>query len=92
MQYQLVYNEKGERLWIPILAGAAILTAPLWLGGRQQCCGNNQYPIYPQPYPYPQPIPQPYPQPYPYPYPEPIPQPIPQPYPFPYPYPIAPTT
>jgi hypothetical protein len=63
MQYQLVYNDKGERLWIPLLAGAAIISAPLWLN-KNNCC-NNQYPIY-QPYPvYQQQLPYPYPYPYP---------------------------
>lgn len=66
MEYQLYVNENGERLWIPLLAGAAILTAPFWL--NRPCCGNNYnnggyvqpmpYP-YPQPMPYPQPVPQP---------------------------------
>lgn len=31
MRYQMFYNERGERLWLPILAGAAIISAPLWL-------------------------------------------------------------
>jgi hypothetical protein len=72
MQYQLVVNEKGERLWLPIVAGAAILSAPFWLNRPNNCCNNNYYP----PYQYQQPIyyPQPYPQPYPYPYPLPYPR------------------
>lgn len=82
MQYQMFYNAQGERLWLPLLAGAAIITAPFWLGGRQ-CCGNqnnyNNQPGYPGAYPYP----------YPYPQPQPIPQPVPYPYPYPYPYPIG---
>ncbi len=58
MQYQQIVNENGERFWVPLLAGAAILSAPFWLNNNK-CC-NNTY--YPQPYPYP------YFQPYPYPY------------------------
>ena len=65
MQYQMVVNEKGERLWLPIIAGAAILSAPFWLNNRPNYCPNC-YP--PQPYFYPQPYPQPYPYPYPIPY------------------------
>ena len=66
---------QNERLWL--LAGAAILTAPFWLGrnnccngNNNSCCGYNQY-NYNPPYPQPQPYyyPQPYPYPYPYPYP-----------------------
>lgn len=49
MQYQQVINEKGERLWIPLLAGAAILTAPFWLNNNK-CCNNSYYPV---PYLYP---------------------------------------
>ena len=65
MQYQEVINEKGERFWIPFLAGAAILSAPFWLNNNKQCCGNNYYN---QPYPYPlyQTNYYPYPTPYPY--------------------------
>lgn len=61
-------NYDNTRLWLPLLAGAAIITAPFWLGGRNNNCCN--YPVYPQPYP------QPYPYPYPYPYPQPYPYPI----------------
>lgn len=68
MRYQMVYNEKGERLWLPLLAGAAIISAPLWLNGRQ-CYGQGCYQQqYAYPYPYPTPYPYPYPTPYPYPY------------------------
>lgn len=60
MQYQLVYNERGERLWLPLLAGVA-LTAPFWARPR--------YPYgMPMPYPYPYPIYYPYPTYYPRPY------------------------
>lgn len=60
MQYRLIQTPNGERLWLPFLAGAAIISAPLWLNNK--CC-NNQQPQYVQPiYPYP------YPQYYPYPY------------------------
>lgn len=54
MQYHSFINEKGERIWLPLLAGAAIVTAPFWLG--RNCCGNNQQ----YPYPYPYPVPYPY--------------------------------
>jgi hypothetical protein len=66
MQYQMVVNEKGERLWLPIIAGAAILSAPFWLNNRPNNYCPNCYP--PQPIFYPQPYPQPYPYPYPMPY------------------------
>jgi len=46
MRYEMFYNERGQRLWLPILAGAAIISAPFWLNGRP-CCGNNQG-YYPQ--------------------------------------------
>lgn len=70
MRYQMFYNNRGERIWLPILAGAAIISAPFWLN-NQKCCNNQAY--Y-QPYPQPQPYPQyqynynypPYYQPYPY--------------------------
>lgn len=70
MRYQMFYNNRGERIWLPILAGAAIISAPFWLN-NQKCCNNQTY--Y-QPYPQPQPYPQyqynynypPYYQPYPY--------------------------
>lgn len=69
MQYQQVINEKGERLWIPLLAGAAILSAPFWLNNNNKCCNNSYYPA---PYPYPvYPVnytPYPYPYQYQYPY------------------------
>lgn len=61
------------RLWLPLLAGAAIISAPFWLNGRNTCCNNQQYGMY-QPISYG--VPQPYPQPYPYPYPQPYPYPI----------------
>ena len=51
MQYREIINEKGERLWIPLLAGAAILSAPFWLNNNNKCC-NNYYPT-PVPYQYP---------------------------------------
>ena len=65
MQYQEYINERGERFIIPLLAGAAILSAPFWLNRPNNYCPNC-YP--PQPYFYPQPYPQPYPYPYPVPY------------------------
>lgn len=64
MYYNYPYQQ-DTRLWLPLLAGAAIITAPFWLGGRNNNCCNN-YPYY-QPYPQPYPYPYPYPQPYPYP-------------------------
>ena len=73
MRYQMVYNERGERLWLPLLAGAAIISAPLWLNNNK-CCNQGYYqqqyitPSYPSPYPYPYPLPYPYPNPYPYSY------------------------
>ena len=65
------YQQQPTRLWLPILAGAAIITAPFWLGGRNNCCNNNQpnYMMYQQPIPYSYPQPYPFPYPYPYPYP-----------------------
>ncbi len=68
MEYQMVINEKGERLLLPFIAGAAILSAPFWFSNRpnNNCYGPNCYP--PQPYYYPQPQPYPYPYPYPVPY------------------------
>lgn len=71
MQYQQIINEKGERLWIPLLAGAAILSAPFWLNNNNKCCGNNYYqqpyPVYQSNY-YPSYVyPYPYQGPYPYP-------------------------
>ena len=73
VHYQMFYNERGGRLWLPIIAGAAIISAPFWLNGRQ-CCGNQQglygnqqpYPQYQYNYTYPT---TGYPYPYPYPYP-----------------------
>ena len=58
----MVVNEKGERLWLPIIAGAAILSAPFWLNNRPNNCCPPYY--QPQPYYYPQPYPYPYPMPY----------------------------
>lgn len=55
MQYNLVYNERGERLWLPFIAGIA-LTAPFWARPR--------YPTMAAPMPYP--FPYPYPVYYPY--------------------------
>lgn len=66
MRYQMVYNERGERIWLPLLAGAALISAPLWFNNRQ-CYGQGCY-QQPYPYPYPYPAPYPYPTPYPYPY------------------------
>ena len=66
MQYQEIINEKGERLWIPLLAGAAILSAPFWLNNNNKCCNNTYYPA---PYPYPVYPTNLYPYPYPYSYP-----------------------
>ena len=66
MQYQQVITEKGERLWIPLLAGAAILSAPLWLNNNNKCC-NNYYPT-PVSYQYPYPVYQQNYYPYLYPY------------------------
>lgn len=63
MQYQEVFNERGERLWIPLLAGAALISAPLWFNNKNCNNGNcNYYPYptyqqYPYPYPYPYPVP-----------------------------------
>lgn len=48
MRYRMFYNNRGERIWLPILAGAAIISAPFWLN-NQKCCNNQGY--YPQPYP-----------------------------------------
>ena len=52
-------NQNDERLWLPFLAGAAIISAPFWFGiGRNNnnnCC-PYPVPYYPQPY-YPQPYP-----------------------------------
>ena len=42
MRYQMVYNERGERLWLPLLAGAAIISAPLWLNNNK-CCNQGYY-------------------------------------------------
>ena len=57
MQYREFINEKGERLWLPIIAGAAILSAPFWINGNNKCCGgNNNYYSAPAPNQY-----QPYP-------------------------------
>lgn len=54
MRYRMFYNNKGERIWLPLLAGAAIISAPFWFN-NQKCCGNNNYyqgypnqPYYPQ--------------------------------------------
>ncbi len=63
MQYQMVVNEKGERLWLPIIAGAAILSAPFWLNNNRP--NNNCCPNYYPPYYYPQAVPYPYPYPLP---------------------------
>lgn len=53
MQYQYFINQNGERIWLPLLAGAAIISAPFWL--NKNCCNNyQQYPNY---YPYPYPVP-----------------------------------
>lgn len=73
--YQSFYPNQQPRLWLPLLAGAAIISAPFWLSGRNNCCNNNygygpyQSVPYPQSYPYPYPQPIPYPLAYPYPYP-----------------------
>ena len=61
-------NENDQRLWGPLLAGAAIIAAPFWLGlssknnNNNNCCypGYYQTPYYQVPY-----SPQPYYQPYP---------------------------
>ena len=68
MYYNFLPYQYSTRLLLPLLAGAAIITAPFWLGGRNNCCYNQvpyqQYPqYYPQPYQYPQPYPYPYPYP-----------------------------
>ena len=34
MQYRLIHTPNGERLWLPFLAGAAIISAPLWLNNK----------------------------------------------------------
>lgn len=71
MYYNYFPYQNNTRLWLPLLAGAAIITAPFWLGGRNNnCCNNQQFIPYPQSYPYPYPVP--YPQSYPYPYPYPV--------------------
>ena len=52
------YNRtcNNERLWLPFLAGAAIISAPFWLGlsknNNNNCCYPQYYPqpVYPQPY------------------------------------------
>ena len=49
MYYSYLPYQNQTRLWLPLLAGAAIITAPFWLGGRNNCCNN-------QPYPYPYPV------------------------------------
>ncbi len=79
MRYQMFYNNRGERIWLPILAGAAIISAPFWLN-NQKCCNNQgYYPPYQNVQPYPQyqynynyppyyQPPYPYPQPQPYQY------------------------
>lgn len=74
MQYSNNFCYQDNRLWL--LAGAAILTAPFWLG-RNNCCNNQnnsccpyqQYNYNAYPYQYPQPVPYPYPYLYPTPYP-----------------------
>lgn len=59
MNYQF-NNKNNERFWGPILAGAAIISAPFWFGLSKN--NNNNNCCYPQPYyqpyypPYPQPI------------------------------------
>lgn len=70
MQYRLVTNSKGERLWLPLLAGAAIISAPLWANNNNKCCQNQvQYYPYPMQYYPPYPINYSYYTPYSYPYP-----------------------
>lgn len=43
MQYREYVNANGERFWLPLLAGAAIISAPLWLGAAKnnQCCNSQ---------------------------------------------------
>lgn len=50
------HNNNDQRLWGPLLAGAAIISAPFWFGLSKNNNNNNCcYPqFYPQPY-YPQP-------------------------------------
>lgn len=76
MYYNYFPYQNNTRLWLPILAGAAIIAAPFWLNGRNNCCGNQPYyQTYQQPYPYQYqyqyqyqyPQSYLYPQPYPYP-------------------------
>lgn len=49
-------DQDNQRLWGPILVGAAIVSAPFWLGLNKNNNNNNNccYPQYYQPY-YPQP-------------------------------------
>lgn len=56
-------NQNDQRLWLPFLAGAAIISAPFWFGAgknNNNCCpypgGYYPSPYYPQPY-YNQPYP-----------------------------------
>lgn len=66
-QYQSMQNPNDQRIWGPILVGAAIVSAPFWIGlsnknnNNNNCCYPQYYPqYYPQPY-----QPQPYYSPYP---------------------------
>lgn len=56
--YKSVNNQEQEnqRLWGPILVGAALVSAPFWIGLNKNNNNNNNccYPQYYQPY-YPQP-------------------------------------
>lgn len=57
--YKSVNNQEQEnqRLWGPILVGAALVSAPFWIGlnknnnNNNNCCYQPYYqPYYPQPY------------------------------------------
>lgn len=50
-------DKDDQRLWGPILVGAALVSAPFWIGlnknnNNNNCCYQPYYqPYYPQPYP-----------------------------------------
>lgn len=49
-------SQENQRLWGPILVGAALVSAPFWIGlnknnNNNNCCYQPYYqPYYPQPY------------------------------------------
>lgn len=50
-------DQENQRLWGPILVGAALVSAPFWIGlnknnnNNNNCCYHPYYqPYYPQPY------------------------------------------